>query len=282
MERAAGENRRLTTQVGSGADDRVAPLPPRRRDGFLANVVAPLLTIAALLVAWEAVRRVGAYPAFILPAPGAVAQRLGQVWADGTLPRNMWVTLSEAGSGFGIALAAALALGYALAKTPLLEVVATPLIAASQAVPAVAIAPLLVLWLGTGIAPKVAIVAVIVFFPLLVTTIAGLRGIERSLLEVARVFGATRWQTLWRVELPLAAPSLLSGLKLGLTLALTGAVVGEFVGADSGLGYLITWSRESAFDTSLLFAALIILMVLSTVLYGAVSILERIVLQWRD
>jgi NitT/TauT family transport system permease protein len=146
----------------------------------------------------------------------------------------------------------------------------------------VAIAPLLVLWLGVGVAPKVAVAAVIVFFPLLISTITGLRSVERPMLEAARVFGATRRQIFWYVELPLAAPSLLSGLKLGLTLALTGAVVGEFVASDSGLGYLINWSREGSFDTSLLFATLLVLMALSSALYGAVTVLERILLQWRE
>ncbi len=281
MEKAA-ERRTARPRQDQPGGEIAPPRGPRQRGAALVSVAAPLLTIGALVCGWEMVRRVGGYPAFILPAPDAVVVRLSQVWADGTLTRNTGVTLAEAAMGFGLALALALPLGYAIARVTLLEIMVTPLIAASQAVPAVAIAPLLVLWLGTGLAPKVAIVAIIVFFPLLVTTVAGLRGVERSMLEVARVYGATWWQTFWNVEAPLAAPSLLSGLKLGLTLSLTGAVVGEFLGADSGLGYLINWSRESGFDTALLFATLIVLIVVSTVLYGAVSLHERYMLQWRD
>ena len=266
----------------AGEQLALAPPPSTPPRPWLVGVLGPVITVLAIVLLWEVVRRVGAYPAFILPSPLAVATRLGEIAADGTLWRNTQVTVSEAGLGFGLALLAALMLGYPLARVPALEIVATPLIAASQAVPAVAIAPLLVLWLGTGLAPKVVIAAVIVFFPLLVATITGLRGVERSLLEAARVFGATRRQIFWYVEVPLAAPALLGGLKLGLTLALTGAVVGEFVASDSGLGYLINWAREGSFDTSLLFAALIVLMALSTILYGAVSIAERILLQWRD
>jgi NitT/TauT family transport system permease protein len=283
VETAAGVVREAQREE-EGGQPAVRPAGRTRqaRRGLALTAASPLLTVLLALGVWEIVRRLGDYPAFILPAPGAVAARLGQVAVDGTLWQHTQVTLSEAGLGFALALVAALLVGYPLARVPLLEVAATPLIAASQAVPAVAIAPLLVLWLGVGIAPKVAIAAVIVFFPLLVATVTGLRGVERSLLEAARVAGANRRQMLWYVELPLAAPSLLGGLKLGLTLALTGAVVGEFVASDSGLGYLINWSREGSFDTSLLFAALIVLMAISSALYGAVSLLERSLLQWRD
>ncbi|GAC1404065.1 MAG: ABC transporter permease [Chloroflexota bacterium] len=282
MERTAGSIPTARPSGGAGDGQPAVPAGSGGRTAVLVGAVGSLLTVVGIVTVWEAVRRIGSYPSFILPSPAAVAARLGEIGADGTLWHHASVTVSEAGLGLGIALVAALVVGYPLARVPLLEIVATPLIAASQAVPAVAIAPLLVLWLGTGAAPKVAIAAVIVFFPLVVATITGLRGVERALLEVARVFGATRRQIFWYVELPLAAPALLGGLKLGLTLALTGAVVGEFVASDSGLGYLINWSREGSFDTSLLFAALIVLIALSSVLYGAISLLERILLQWRE
>ncbi len=282
MERTAvGPNSLLQQSNEDSAPPRGSGRHQRTGNPVL-GAIAPVITGALVVGVWEGVRRLGNYPSFILPSPVAVAIRLSEAWVDGTLPRNMLVTLNEASVGFGIALAGALVLGYILAKVAFLEVLVAPLIASSQAVPAVAIAPLLVLWLGVGIAPKVAVVTVIVFFPLLVTTISGLRGVEKDMLEVARVFGASRRQIFWYVEIPRAAPALLSGLKLGLTLSITGAVVGEFIAADSGLGYLINWSREGSFDTSLLFASLLVLMLLSSVLYGAVSLLERIVLRWRD
>jgi NitT/TauT family transport system permease protein len=244
--------------------------------------LAPLLTVALAIALWEAIARLGNYPDFILPRPLDVFNRLRDLLADGTIPANAAVTLQEALTGFALAALVALPLGYALAHLRLAERFLSPLIAASQAIPAVAVAPLLVLWLGNGSAPKVAVCAVIVFFPLVVTTITGLRGVAREYLEVARVFGAGRVETIRRVELPLAAPVLLGGAKLGLTLSLTGAVVGEFVAADQGLGFLLNFYRESGFDTAALFATLLTLAILGIALYSFVTLLERIVAQWHD
>jgi NitT/TauT family transport system permease protein len=137
-----------------------------------------------------------------------------------------------------------------------------------------------VLWLDTGLQPKVAVCAVIVFFPLLVTTITGIRGVPREYREVAAVFGAPWWETVTRVELPLAAPVLLGGAKLGLTLSLTGAVVGEFVSSSQGLGFLVNFYGENQ-DTTSVFAALVALGALAIVLYTAVSIAEKVVAGWQ-
>jgi NitT/TauT family transport system permease protein len=242
--------------------------------------LAPLSSLALLVVVWQVVATSGRYPAFILPTPGAVCSRLIEAIGDGTIPSNTWATLQEGGIGFALAALLALPLGYMLAHAPLLERFFAPIIAASQAVPAVAVAPLLLLWLGNGIMPKVAVCAVIVVFPLLVSTVTGVRGVAKEYLEVARVFGAPRWEQVLRVELPLAAPVLLSGVKLGLTLALTGAVVGEFVASDQGLGYLLTFARQNL-DTPLLFATLLVLAALGITLYSLVSMLERIVARWQ-
>jgi NitT/TauT family transport system permease protein len=260
-----------------------APGSSRRREAAGRRVLtplAPLLTVALALALWEMVARLGRYQEFILPRPLAVFNRLRELLADGTMPANTAATLQEALIGFALAALVALPLGYALAHLPLAERFLSPLIAASQAVPAVAVAPLLVLWLGNGSAPKVAVCAVIVFFPLVVTTITGVRGVAREYLEVARVFGAGRAETIRRVEVPLAAPVLLGGVKLGLTLSLTGAVVGEFVAADQGLGFLLNFYRDN-FDTPALFATLLTLAILGIALYAFITLLERIVAQWQ-
>jgi NitT/TauT family transport system permease protein len=257
---------------------REVSLPTRQSGG---TVIAPFAAVAALLGIWQALAVSGKYPAFVLPTPWSVLQRLGGALLDGTLLSNAAVTLQEAGLGFGLALLIALPLGYILAHTPLLERFLAPVIAASQAVPAVAVAPLLLLWLGNGQAPKVAVCAVIVVFPLLVTCVVGIRGVAREYLEVAKVFGVPRWEQIVRVELPLAAPVVLGGMKLGLTLSLTGAVVGEFVASDQGLGYLLTFARENL-DTTLLYATLIVLGAAGIALYSFVSFLERIVAAWQQ
>ncbi len=253
----------------------IHPLWPRIGQG-----IAQALCVVLVVAIWELIVHLGGYPQFILPTPGEVLARVRDLLLDGTLVTNGAATLQEALVGFLVAALLALPLGYTFAHVPLLERFFTPIIAGSQAVPAVAIAPLLVLWLNNGLAPKVAICAVIVFFPLLVTTITGVRGVPREYVEVAAVFGAPWWEKILRVELPLAAPVLLGGVKLGLTLSLTGAVVGEFVSSSQGLGFLVNFYGENQ-DTTSVFAALVALSVIAIALYTMVSIAERVVAGWQ-
>lgn len=242
--------------------------------------IAPFAAIAVLIALWQILAESGAFRTFVLPFPLAVWQELVSRSLDGTLITNAGATLQEAGEGFALAALIALPLGYLLAHIPLLERFLSPLIAASQAIPAVAVAPLLLLWLGNGLLPKVVVCTVIVFFPLVITTLVGVRGVAREYLEVARVFGVPLWEQIFRVELPLAAPVLLGGAKLGLTLSLTGAIVGEFVASNQGLGYLLTFSEENL-DTPLLFATLVVLGGTGVLLYWCISVLERIVARWQ-
>lgn len=257
----------------------VAPPParaPRRRWVVLAGP----LSLAVGLALWEAAARLSGLPAYILPGPGAVARRLGTVLADGWLLRHTAVTLGEVLGGLALGLVVATTLGYLIAKSPLLERVLTPYIVASQAVPIVAIAPLLVLWFGVGLRSKVLISALIVFFPLLINTVLGLRSVEPDLRDLMRSLRATRWQLLLKLEVPAALPVWLGGLRVGATLAVVGAVVGEFVGADRGLGFLINFGRGQ-YDTALVFVAAGTLVLLALALYGAVAALERVLLAWK-
>lgn len=199
---------------------------------------------------------------------------------DGTLTTAAAVTLEEAMGGLAIAIVIALPLGYALARVPSLEQFFSPLLAASQAIPVIAVAPLLVLWLDTGLVLKVTVSAVIVMFPLLVNSVVGIRGVPREYIEVAKVFGAPWWERVFRVELPLAAPVLLAGIKLGVALSLTGAIVGEFVAADQGLGFLLNYYRENLY-TAELFATLILLAAIGIALFSVVTYFERIVARWQ-
>ncbi len=257
-----------------------APPPTARRPvRRWAALIAPL-SLAAGLAVWEAAARWSGLPAFILPGPGAVARRLGDVLADGWLLRNTAVTLGEVLGGLALGLVVATTLGYLIAKSPLLERVLTPYIVASQAVPIVAIAPLLVLWFGVGLRSKVLICALIVFFPILINTVLGLRSVEPDLRDLMRSLRATRWQLLLKLEVPAALPVWLGGLRVGATLAVVGAVVGEFVGADRGLGFLINFGRGQ-YDTALVFVAAGTLVLLALALYGAVAALERVLLAWK-
>jgi NitT/TauT family transport system permease protein len=199
---------------------------------------------------------------------------------DGSLLRHTGITLLEVLLGLSVGLAAGAVLGYLTAKSPTLERWLTPYIVASQAVPIAAIAPLLVIWLGPGLISKIVTCALIVFFPILVNTLTGLRTVDGHLRELLESYNTSRWQTFVKLEFPAALPVLFGGLKVGATLAVIGAVVGEFVGADRGLGFLISAGR-GAFDTALVFVAVGALVVLAVSLYGGVVLLERVLLRGR-
>lgn len=265
------------------AAHRPAAAPPekRRRGQFRhwIELLAIPLSLLIGLLAWKWLVVARDIPAFILPPPERVATRFVSAVADGTWWAETQVTLVESLLGFALGFVVANLLGYLLAHIRLLERIIGPYIPASQALPIVAIAPLLILWLGYGQAPKIVAAALMVFFPMVINTVSGLRQIEPSLREVAQVYGANRWQTLLHVEVPLALPTILSGVKISFTLAVTGATVAEFMGADHGLGVLLNVSR-GLFDTALLFVALLTLVALAMLAYGLVTILERVLIRW--
>jgi NitT/TauT family transport system permease protein len=250
---------------------------PRARS--LNWLLLPASLLAAVLL-WAAVVRLAGLPAFILPAPGAVWQRFLQAAGDGSLLRHVLVTLQEVLLGLLAGVSAAAALGYALARSPRWERALAPYVVASQSVPIVALAPLLVIWFGPGLLSKTLICALIVFFPVLINTIVGLHNVPADLRELMRSLRATRWQTLRLLELPAALPVFLGGLRIGATLSVIGAVVGELVGADRGLGFLINVGRGQ-YDTALVFVAVFALVAMALLLYGLVVLLEARLLWWQ-
>jgi len=256
------------------------PKRPKRRTIVCWDfALIPLALIAAIGI-WSLVVRLGNYPTFLLPSPQKVASRFLIAWRDGTLQNHTIITLSEVFGGLALGLSAAIILGYLLAKSRFLERVLAPYLVASQAVPIVALAPLLVIWFGAGSLSKILVCALTLFFPVLVNTMVGIRNVDPDLVELMHSLRATRWQTFRYLELPASLPVFLGGLKVGVTLSVIGAVVGEFVGSDRGLGFLVNLAR-GLFDTPLMFVALFTLMAIALSLYGLVSILERRLLRWR-
>ena len=263
-------------------NDHGTATEPSRSTGTVrstSSVTVLALSLLLFVAAWKALVVVKNYPAFVLPAPEAVLSRMVSELVGGTLLRHTQFTLIEALGGFGIALAASLLIGYALAHAPRLERVFAPQLAATQAIPVVAIAPLIILWVGADIRAKILGAALGTFFPILSSTIVALRAVPRELLDMAHISGATAWQTIRYVELPLALPGIFGGVKAGLALATTGAVVGEFVGGRDGLGALINIAR-GLFDTPLMFAALITLAALTLSFYLVAMLLERALVRW--
>ncbi len=247
----------------------------RFRNWFLL----PLSGLLALVI-WHLLARFGDYKAYILPGPDLVWERFLVALADGSLLRHSLVTLEEVLLGLTLGAGIATGLGYFLAKFDGLERLLSPYIVASQSVPVVAIAPLLVIWFGSGLLSKILIAALIVFFPVLINTVVGLRSVPAGLRDLMRSLQATSWQTFRLLEAPAALPVFLGGLKVGATLAVIGAVVGEFVGADRGLGFLVNLGR-GLYDTALVFVAVFTLVTLAMLLYGVVAFLEARFLNWQ-
>jgi ABC-type nitrate/sulfonate/bicarbonate transport system permease component len=238
-------------------------------------VASVAVSLAAFLLVWKAIVVIGGYPAFILPPPESVASRFVRGWADGVIAPHAWSTLVEIALGLLVGTVVGLVVGYGLARSAAVERVVSPYIVAAQATPILALAPLLALWFGPGLASKVVICGLIVFFPIAVSTMVGIRSVDAGLLEMARSFRATRRQVLTTLEIPAALPSILGGMRVGVTLAVVGAIVGEWAGADRGLGVLVNLARGSLFDIPLMFAALVTIALLGIGLYLVVVVLER-------
>jgi NitT/TauT family transport system permease protein len=234
-----------------------------------------LVSFAAFVIIWKVVVVVGDFKPFILPAPEAVGARFVRAWADGIIEPHFLATIGEIALGFAVGASTGLVVGYGLARSVLVERIVSPYVVAAQATPILALAPLLAVWFGPGLLSKVVICGLIVFFPIAVSTMVGVRSVDGGLLELARSLRATRRQILTTLEIPGALPSILGGMRVGVTLAVVGAVVGEWAGADRGLGVLVNLARGSLFDIPLMFATLVTIALVGIALYLVVVTAER-------
>lgn len=240
-----------------------------------------LISFILLVLGWQGLVVLGGYDRFILPGPADVLRQLGLALADGRLLRHTAVTVSEVIPGLVLGCLVAMPLGYLLAKSPLAARLLSPYLIASQAIPVIAIAPLLTIWVRSTYWSRVSVAVLVVFFPILINIITGLQSVPAELHELMRSLQATRWQIFRKLELPAALPILLAGLKVGATLSVIGALVGEFVQPKTqGLGYLLISARYQ-FKTDLVFVVLLTLAAIALLLYGLVAVLERRVLRWK-
>ena len=240
-----------------------------------------MISLLVGLLAWVLITRYSGIPNFILPSPLSVWNRFLKALGDGSLIYHTGITLSEIVLGLAVGTIFATIVGYGLAKSRSLEKVLSPYLVASQAIPIVAIAPLLVIWLGDGILSKVVICALIVFFPVLVNTIVGVRAVPTALYDLMNSLHASRTQILWKVEVPASLPVFLGGLRVGATLSVIGAIVGELVDAEKGLGFLLQLG-DFQYDTPMVFVAVFMLIALALMLYGIVTYLEKRFLKWQE
>lgn len=244
----------------------------------------PTVLIAALIGIWQLAASTGALAdllnleSFLVPSPAEIGEALWQ--NRSLLAENAWVTLQEIALGFLCGLAIGLAFGFLLRPFETLRLTFYPLIVASQAVPILVFAPILVVWFGYGIGPKLAIVALVCFFPIAVATADGLRSVDPEATKMMRTLDASRAQLLWRLEAPTALPFTFSGAKIGVTFAPIAAIFGEWAGANAGLGVLIR-NANAQLETAQMFAAAFVLCVAAVILYGLVALAERRVVTWR-
>lgn len=243
----------------------------------------PLAIVIVLIGAWELAARLDVIAdalnlePFLVPAPSEVADAL---WQDRELlGDNAWVTIQEVLAGFALSVLVGVAFAVLLHLSTNLRRAVYPLLVASQTVPIVVVAPILVVWLGFGIGPKLAIIALICFFPITVNTLDGLSSVDQDLIKMMRSLDAGRWQRLSRVEGPTALPYFFSGAKIAVAVAVIGAVFGEWAGSSSGLGHLIQ-QASAQLQTARTFAAVVVLSALAIVLFSLLALLERRVAWW--
>ena len=238
----------------------------------------PLIGVAVILAMWHFYIVLLDVSVVVLPSPWQVAQSMGHQFSD--LTDEAWVTALECVYGFGLSIGIGIPIAVIMTYSRVANLMFYPLLVASQSVPKVAIAPILLVWFGTGIQSKLAMAFVIAFFPVVVDTATGLRSTSPELLELARSLQCSRLQTFFKIQLPSALPSIFSGAKIAVTLAVVGAVIGEFIGSNEGLGNLLL-TANSQLNTPLAWASLVVLSLLGVVLYGLVVLAEKIVMPWQ-
>ncbi|MGG7619208.1 ABC transporter permease [Bacillus coreaensis] len=236
------------------------------------------LLFISLLILWEMIVKVMKISTLILPKPTTIVENLFTLVLSGYFTPHIFTTLVEIISGFFVGALIGIGLGLLVAQSNTLRLVLKPYIIATQAMPKVALAPLLILWFGYGYTPKILIVALISFFPLFESTITGLLVVDKDRLALFQLLKASKWQTLWKLQLPTAIPYLLSGMRVAIVLSVVGAVVSEFIGANKGLGALIIVA-QGMMDTPLLFSAFILLTIIGIFLYASISVIEHLFLR---
>jgi NitT/TauT family transport system permease protein len=240
-----------------------------------------LTTLLLFILIWQAYVSISKVPAHILPDPLLFMSKFAKILTMNNIGEHIGATLYEIGVGFAVGCILGLFFGYLLAKSELMERLITPYIVLAQITPKISIAPLFILWFGLGATSKIALVILVVFFPIMVNTIIGIRSVESNMKDLLHVLRANPWQKFLTVEIPYSLPSIMSGVKVSTTYAITGAVIGEMIGAKAGLGYLVILGSET-YDINLILAAVLLLSVMGLLLYLLADYAERKLLHWHE
>ncbi|HEU0096158.1 MAG TPA: ABC transporter permease, partial [Rhizomicrobium sp.] len=243
----------------------------------LLRIAYPLLGLLILLAVWHFYIILFHVPEVVMPTPLQVADALMQNWQ--ALVSESGATLLECLYGFALAVAAGILIAVLISTFDVLNQIFYPILIATQSVPKVAIAPVILIWFGVGMESKVAIAFVVAFFPMVIDTATGLRSTSREMLDLARVLNCSPLQTFWKIQLPSALPFIFSGAKVAVTLAVVGAVIGEFVGSSSGLGNLLL-AASAQVEVPLVWASLVFLSAIGMLLFAGVALAERLLMPW--
>lgn len=247
----------------------------------ISDWLLPIAVFPLLIWGWKAWIAAFHVPPNLLPQPEALLERLIYYFAHGDMLRHVGVTLYEVFAGTLAGMVAGVVAGYCVAGSRLLERLVMPFILIVQTAPKISIAPLLILWFGLGIESKLALVVLVVFFPIMINEVAAIRSIDTTMLNLMTVLGASKWQRFIYLELPSSLSWLLSGAKVAVTQAVIGAVIGEMIGSKAGLGFLLMLGNETS-DINLILASVIVLSLMGLALYLAVSLAERRLIFWRE
>jgi NitT/TauT family transport system permease protein len=275
--RAADPSPPSTGGGGSRAGSRIAASLGSRLVRLFETMWRPALLLAAVFAGWWFVSARQYMPNYLLPTPPQVLDALRANWSQ--LMKHSGITLYETVLGFVLATLIGLVTAVLIAYSRTMDKALYPIVLIAQVIPKIAIAPLLVVWFGTDLRPKVILAVLIAFFPVVISGVAGLRSTDPELLDLSATMGASRWQTFRKIRFPNALPHLMAGLKVAVTLAVVGAVVGEFVGASEGLGYVLLLANGNL-DAPLLFADLILMSIIGIVLFAVVEVAEALLIPW--
>ncbi len=238
-----------------------------------------LFSVVVFVIVWQLIIILGDYPEFILPQPISVWRQFLVVLGDGNLWFHSRYTLGEALTGFAFGLIFATVFGYILGRWPVMEKVISPYLVAAKSVPILGIAPLIIIWFGQGIISKALIAFLIIFFPMLVNTIVGIRSVSEDQRELMRSYSASAWQVFTRLEVPASLPILLGGVRVGLARSMMGAIVGEYLGGSQGLGFLVNMGTGGGVpNAALTFVGIFDIIIITLLLYGSASVFENILL----
>ncbi|MFD0853975.1 ABC transporter permease [Actinomadura adrarensis] len=233
--------------------------------------------LVACLAAWWAVTAAELVESYLVPSPGATLSVMADKWSY--IWHHGWVTTYETVLGFALATIIGIAAAVIMVYSTTVQKTLYPILLFAQVIPKIAIAPLFVVWLGFGLAPKVVVAVLIAFFPVVISMVTGLKAVDPEMVQLSATMGAGPWQTFTKIRFPASLPYLFSGLKVAVTLAVTGAVVGEFVGAEEGLGYVILQANGNI-DTPMLFAGLLVMSLIGVLLFVLVELAEHLLLPW--